>query len=106
MSTPVTSYQLKVTSPCPGIAIVVYYGPQFYAGNAGAFTAAQLSLIPGQTRWTVVIFDYANPGGPCFPTRTFVQQTPNASDPEGGYVGLDSSGNPDPSEGSLSVVAL
>ncbi|MEM6552731.1 MAG: hypothetical protein AAF750_11470 [Planctomycetota bacterium] len=106
MSTPVTSYRLQVISPCPGTAIVVYFGPQFYAGNAGDFTAAQLSLVPGQARWGVVIFDYANPSGPCFPTRTFVQLTPNTSDPEGGYVGLDSSGNPDPSEGSINVIAL
>lgn len=103
MSTPVISYRARVNTPCSGEQLVIYQGPGVYAGNGGSFTFVTLTLQPGASQWVALVYDFANPTGLCFPSRKFLQVTPNASDPEGAYWGQDSTGQPDQNEGTMAI---
>jgi hypothetical protein len=97
-----TSLKIEVSSPCTGEGIVLKQDPTFYAGSNGDFTYAIVSRSPSDTQWRMVVFEYSRSTA-CTPTAEFEQETPNASDPTGRYIGYDSSGNPSSSGGTAVV---
>lgn len=92
----------SVISPCAGDQTMPNLATDRWGGPAGDFAYAGLSLSGGAFVLTVVDLD---PTSSCFPSATYEQVTPNASNPEGQY-GLVVGGSPDTSAGAATVVEL
>ena len=95
------SLTVTVSTHCPGQQSISPIDPNLYQGASGAFTFVILSAHP-TLGWLLVVYDYANPSGPCYPTALFGQVTPNSSDPKGLYGKLVG-GVPDTNAGSATV---
>ena len=95
------SLSVTVITPCNGTQTVNSVSPNLYQGTSGDFTLVILSSDPNQG-WLLTVYDYSNPTGPCYPSVTYGQVTPNASDPKGSY-GKMVDGSPDTTAGSASV---
>lgn len=94
---------VTVNSPCTGAQTVSQVVPTLYQGSTGNFTFAVLAGHPTYG-WLLVVYDQANPSGPCYPNAQYGQVTPNPSDPKGLY-GLLPTGTttPDTTAGSANV---
>ncbi|MEM1208421.1 MAG: hypothetical protein AAGI54_04060 [Planctomycetota bacterium] len=83
MSTP-TTLTATVASPCIGSQSLSNFGPNAWGGAAGDFTYAAVGLNAAQTGFILVVTQL-DVSSACFPSRTFDQDVPNATDPTGQY---------------------
>lgn len=95
------SLTVTVSTPCPGQQSLNQVIPTLYQGASGNFTLVVLSAHP-TLAWLLVVYDYSDPNGPCYPSALFGQVTPNPSDPKGLYGKLVG-GVPDTNAGSATV---
>ena len=95
------SLTATVSSPCSGTQTLDQISSNLYAGTSGSFTYVVLASDPNQG-WLLTVYDYSNPSSPCYPSITYGQVTPNASDPKGSY-GKMVGGSPDTTAGLASI---
>lgn len=95
------SYTANVATPCSGDQDLNEINANLYQGTVGDFDLGVLASDVSQG-WLLTIYDYSDPGSSCFPSITYGQVTPNASDPTGAY-GKMVGGSPDTSAGSADI---
>lgn len=93
---------VTVSSPCPGQQYLNKTDDHLYQGSNGTFTFAVIASNPTYG-WTLIVYDYSDPSGPCYPNEHFAQANPTPGDPIGLY-GKIVDGKPDTGAGSATVV--
>ena len=86
------SYEVTISNgDCDGNITVNKVTDIVYSGNNSTYSTVNLQKI-GST-WVVTAFVLSNPSSPCYPSKSFTQDTPDA-DPIGDYGGGDAEVGP------------
>lgn len=76
--------QAAVFSPCSGTQELQSITTNAWGGPVGDFAYGAVVLNASQTGFLLVVTDLTS-GSSCFPSRTFEQDNPSSTDPQGQY---------------------